>query len=58
MSSCLPEHLIGNYNDCLGAGGGLYAYLFWGAEYWLVRQQGGDASYLQAFARLLEQAGS
>jgi len=60
MSSCLPEHLISNYNDCLGgpgAAGALYAYLFWGAEYWLLRQQGGDASYLRAFARLLEQAG-
>jgi hypothetical protein len=59
MSSCLPEHLIGNYNDCMSAGaaGALYAYLFWGAEYWLLRQQGGDASYLQAFARLLELAG-
>jgi Beta-galactosidase len=59
MSSCLPEHLIGNYNDCAAEGpaGALYAYLFWGAEYWLLRQQGGDASYLKAFARLLEQAG-
>ncbi len=59
MSSCLPEHLIGNYNDCVAEGpaGALYAYLFWGAEYWLLRQQGGDASYLKAFARLLEQAG-
>jgi len=59
MSSCLPEHLIGNYNDCLSVGpaGALYAYLFWGAEYWLLRQQGGDGSYLQAFARVLEMAG-
>jgi hypothetical protein len=32
----------------------LYAYLFWGAEYWLLRQQSGDARYLQAFARILE----
>jgi hypothetical protein len=34
----------------------LYAYLFWGAEYWMLRQQHADASYLQAFARILEQA--
>jgi hypothetical protein len=33
----------------------LYAYLFWGAEYWTRRDQDGDASYLQAFARVLEQ---
>jgi hypothetical protein len=58
MSSCRPEHVIGNYNDCLaGAAGALVAYLFWGAEYWLLRQRGGDESYLRAFARVLEQAG-
>ena len=26
-------------------------YLFWGAEYWLARERGGDPSYLRAFAR-------
>jgi len=59
-ASCLPEHVIENYNQCMAwaqaDGVGLYAYLFWGAEYWLRRQQSGDASYLQAFARLLELA--
>jgi hypothetical protein len=29
---------------------------FWGAEYWLLRQQHGDPSYLEAFARILDQA--
>ena len=33
-----------------------YAYLFWGAEYWLLRSQSGDPSYVQAFARVLENA--
>ncbi len=55
MYSCLPEHVITNYNACLGwYKVSLYAYLFWGAEYWMLRKQGGDASYLQAFARILE----
>jgi hypothetical protein len=60
MYSCPPEQVIANYNDCLGRTGpgaaSLYAYLFWGAEYWLRREQDGDASYLQVFARILEQA--
>jgi hypothetical protein len=56
MFSCLPEHVIANYNACVSVPE-LYAYLFWGAEYWLQRNQTGDASYLRAFARLLEQAG-
>jgi hypothetical protein len=57
MSSCLPEHVITNYNTCMRWSQPecpLYAYLFWGAEYWLLRKQGGDSSYLQAFARILE----
>ena len=58
MYSCLPEQLIDTYNqwltpDSLGAHP-LYAYLFWGAEYWVRRQQSGDPRYLQAFARILE----
>jgi hypothetical protein len=62
MYSCLPEHLIDTYNqwltpDSLGDQA-LYAYLFWGAEYWVRRQQGGDSRYLQAFARILEHSGS
>ena len=60
MYSCPPELLIENYNQCLRwsrqAGADLYAYLFWGAEYWLLRQQGGDARYLQVFARVLADA--
>jgi hypothetical protein len=60
MYSCLPEQVIENYNQCLSwAGPGascLYAYLFWGAEYWVLRQRSGDPRYLQAFARVLEQA--
>jgi hypothetical protein len=31
----------------------LDAYLFWGAEYWLLRQHAGDKSYLGAFERIL-----
>jgi len=59
MYSCLPEHVITNYNACMGESGqqaSLYAYLFWGAEYWMLRKQGADSSYLQAFARILEYA--
>jgi hypothetical protein len=59
MFSCLPEHVIGNYNTCLrwaSAESPLYAYLFWGAEYWVLRQQSGDPSYLQAFARIVDGA--
>ena len=40
--------MIGNYNECLRTSrevpGGLWAHLFWGAEYWLLRQQQGDSS--------------
>jgi hypothetical protein len=35
---------------------GLYAYLFWGAEYWVLRQKCGDPRYIRAFARILEHA--
>ncbi len=58
MYSCLPEQIIDNYNACMRRSrqdAPLYAYLFWGAEYWVLRQQCTDASYLQAFARILEQ---
>lgn len=57
MYSCLPEHIITNYNTCLSwsrQATSLYAYLFWGAEYWILREQHADSSYLQAFARILE----
>jgi hypothetical protein len=59
MYSCLPERLICNYNawmDAAGPGTSLYAYLFWGAEYWILRRQAADSSYLGAFARLLEES--
>lgn len=60
MYSCLPEHLIENYNHWLSPEilreSALFAYLFWGAEYWVQRQQSGDPRYLKAFARILEQS--
>ena len=59
MYSCLPEQVITNYNACMrwsGQESPLYAYLFWGAEYWMLRKQCADSSYLQAFARILENA--
>lgn len=59
MSSCLPEHVIENYNTGMRwsrPGPALAAYLFWGAEYWMLRKQRGDGSYLAAFARILERA--
>jgi hypothetical protein len=60
MYSCPPEQVIANYNDCAGGrapgASSLYAYLFWGAEYWMRRGRDGDASYLQAFARILDEA--
>jgi hypothetical protein len=60
MYSCPPEQVIANYNDCVSwtepGASSLYAYLFWGAEYWLRRDRDGDASYLQAFARILEES--
>ena len=57
LYSCLPEQVIENYNACMGWFGEqvpLYAYLFWGAEYWMLRKQSSDPSYLQAFDRILE----
>ena len=60
MHTCPPEQLIVNHNRCQrwarAAGGVLEAYLFWGAEYWLARKHAGDASYLGAFARVLDSA--
>ncbi|HYK85216.1 MAG TPA: beta-galactosidase [Ktedonobacteraceae bacterium] len=59
MYSCLPEHIIINYNTCMSWSRpetSLYAYLFWGAEYWILREQHADSSYLRAFARILENA--
>ncbi|HEX8032820.1 MAG TPA: hypothetical protein VF510_03190, partial [Ktedonobacterales bacterium] len=57
MYSCPPEHVITNYNTCMRWSQRqcpLYAYLFWGAEYWVLRKQTADSSYLQAVARILE----
>jgi hypothetical protein len=60
MYSCRPENVIDNYNQCMNwahqAGFALDAYLFWGAEYWVLRQRGGDPGYLHAFARILDTA--
>ena len=59
MYSCLPEQVITNYNTCMRWSrqeAPLYAYLFWGAEYWMLRKQCADSSYIRAFARILEQA--
>jgi hypothetical protein len=60
MYSCLPERVIENYNRCMSwardGGLPLDAYLFWGAEYWMLRERCGDPRYLQAFAGVLESA--
>lgn len=55
MFSCSPEDLIQTYNRCV-RWADLHAYLFWGAEYWLLRDAGGDDSYLGAFGRILAEA--
>jgi hypothetical protein len=55
MFSCTPEQMLATYNNCMDWTD-LYAYLFWGAEYWLVREQRGDPSYLGAFARVLDES--
>jgi hypothetical protein len=56
MYSCLPEQIIANYNRWMEVAcrlDSLFAYLFWGAEYWMLRKQGGDTSYLQALVKVL-----
>ena len=50
--TCGPHHLIENFNSAVQSAN-LEAYLFWGAEYWVLRQLSGDATYLQAFARVV-----
>jgi hypothetical protein len=55
MYSCSPEQMLATYNACI-RWADLYAYLFWGAEYWLVRERSGDRSYLDAFARVLNES--
>jgi hypothetical protein len=60
LYSCLPEQVIETYNQCMArarqAHTDLFAYLFWGAEYWILRQQSGDTRYIDAFGRILAQA--
>lgn len=59
MYSCLPEQVITNYNACMRWSqrkASLYAYLFWGAEYWMLRKRYNDDSYLKAFGRILDHA--
>lgn len=58
LYSCLPDHLIRNYNSAIRwsrPGAELYAYLFWGAEYWVLRKLHHDTRYLDTFARVLDQ---
>jgi hypothetical protein len=55
MYSCPPERLIGNYNQCM-RWDDITTYLFWGAEYWLLREKQGDPSYLRAFERVLTES--
>ena len=54
LFSCAPAQLIGNYNAAMTARP--EAYLFWGAEYWILRKQSGDPSYMEAFERILGDA--
>ena len=60
MYSCLPEQVIDVYNQCIRWNDEppvtLSAYLFWGAEYWLLREREGDPSYLNAFQRILRES--
>jgi Beta-galactosidase len=60
MYSCRPEDLITNYSGCLRELAAQNtvpeSYLFWGAEYWLLRDHQGDPSYLRAFARVLDES--
>jgi hypothetical protein len=57
MFSCMAEQVIANYNRCIrwarDGGVSLDSYLFWGAEYWVLRKQSGDPSYMDAFNRVL-----
>ena len=59
MFSCGPVDVIANYNAAAGwslEDSPSYAYLFWGSEYWLLRRDSGDSSYLDAFVRVLREA--
>src|ERR1019366_6408385 len=54
MYSCRPEDLIGNYSQCMRwsnqSGFVMDGYLFWGAEYWLLRERQGHPRYLRPLA--------
>jgi hypothetical protein len=58
MYSCTPELVIQNYNRCMSWAREeqfpLDAYIFWGAEYWIMRDRSGDPRYLRAVERILE----
>lgn len=59
MFSCRPEDAIENYNAAMTWStpeSPLFAYLFWGAEYWILRERSGDPSYIRAFSRILEES--
>jgi hypothetical protein len=59
MFSCRPDDAIRNYNTAMawsGPASPLYAYLFWGADYWILRERSGNPSYMQAVARILAEA--
>jgi hypothetical protein len=60
MWSCPPERVIATYDECMAwaarAEVPLWAYLFWGAEYWVLRRRRGDRTYLDAFLRVLEES--
>lgn len=55
--SCSPERMLRSYRDwrrwAHRSGVELGGYLFWGAEYWVMRDRNGDPGYLDAFARVL-----
>ena len=59
MFSCRPADAIRNYNAAMewsASDAPIYAYLFWGADYWILRERSGDASYVQVVSRILAEA--
>ncbi len=59
MFSCSPHDAIRNYNTAMEwsqPDAPIYAYLFWGADYWILRAGSGDPTYLQAVTRILAEA--
>lgn len=59
MFSCRPVDAIRNYNaamDWSEPDAPMYAYLFWGADYWILRERSGDPTYVQTVARILAEA--